>query len=338
VVDSRTGRLLVSGGPGWFADATLAALVRDPTPGLTHLRCLVHAGERTDDRDLRKRWGNDVEIVRGDLTDAASLARAVAGIDTILHAAAVMHVKRIDEYYAVNAEGTRRLARIASEAGVQRFVYLSSNAAAGRSDRADRLISETDSDKPLSDYARSKWLGERWLFETPGPMARTVIRSCMFYGPPVPTRHVEVYRRVAKGLMPLVGGGDYARSLTHIDNLVQGARLALSKAAANGQVYNIADGEPYTTKKVVDAMASALGVRPRYLRLPAFVAGVAYEADWLLSTFGLYEQTLHLVGEATWNVGVSIEKARRELGYEPTVAIDEGMRGAVQWCRERRLL
>ncbi len=338
MTESRAGRLLVTGAPGWFADAALHSFVCDPLPGLTHLRCLVHFDEPLDDSALKRRWGNDVEIVRGDLQDVASLARAVAGADTVLHAAAIMHVRRIDEYYAINAEGTRSLARLAAGAGVTRFVYLSSNAAAGKSDAAHRVVRETDPDRPLSHYARSKWLGERWLFETPGPMARTVIRSCMFYGPPVPTRHAEVYRRVMSGRMPLVGGGDYARSLTHIDNLVQGARLALSKAAAGGQVYNIADSEPYTTKRVVDAMARALGVRARYVPLPAVVASVAYDADWLLSTFGIYQRTLHLVGEATWNVGVSIDKARRELGYAPTVAIDEGMRSAVQWCREHGLL
>jgi nucleoside-diphosphate-sugar epimerase len=338
VIENRAGRLLVTGAPGWFADAALQSLGRDPLPGLTHLRGLVRSDEPTDDGALRKRWGTEVEIVRGNLLDAASLARALEGVDGVLHAAAIMHVRGIDEYYAINTEGTRTLARLAAEKGAERFVYLSSNAAAGKSDSADHLVSETDRDQPLSHYARSKWLGERWLFETPGPMVRTVIRACMFYGPPVPHRHVEVYRRVASGRMPLVGGGNYARSLTHIDNLVQGARLALSKAGVNDQVYNIADSEPYTTKTVVDAMARALGVRPRYLRLPAFAADVAYEADWLLSTFGMYQQTLHLVGEANWNVGVSIDKARRELGYAPAVAIDEGMRGAVEWCRERGLL
>jgi nucleoside-diphosphate-sugar epimerase len=138
--------------------------------------------------------------------------------------------------------------------------------------------------------------------------------------------------------MPLVGTGHYARSLTHIDNLVQGVRLSLSKEAAKGQVYNLADSEPYTTRRVVEAMASALGVRPRYIRLPAFAADVAYGADWLLSTVGAYQQEIHLVSEATWNVGVSIDKARHELGYAPRVAIDEGMRGAVEWCREQGLL
>jgi nucleoside-diphosphate-sugar epimerase len=338
MVERRSGRILVTGAPGWLADATLRSLVSEPIAGLPHLRCLVHSAEKVDEGALKRRWGGDVELVRGDLLDAASLAAAVAGVDAVLHSAAIMHVKRIDEYYAINTEGTRTLARVASQAGVERFVYVSSNAAAGRSESAGRLVRETDRDQPLSDYARSKWLAERWLFETPGPMARTVLRPCMFYGPPVPPRHVEIYRRIVSGRMPLVGGGHYARSLTHIDNLVQAVRLALSKPAANGQVYNIADREPYTTKGVVEAMARALGVRPRYLPLPAVASRIAYEADWFLSTLGIYQKTIHLVGEATWNVGVSIEKAQRELGYEPRVGIDAGMQGAVDWCRQEGLL
>jgi nucleoside-diphosphate-sugar epimerase len=284
------------------------------------------------------RHGLDVELVRGDLVDAPSLERAVAGIDTVLHAAAVMHPPRIEQYYAVNGEGTRRLARAAARAGVKRFVYVSSNAAAGRSASADHLVAETDPDLPLSHYARSKWLGERWLLATPGSMEAVIVRSCMFYGPPVPVRHVEVYRRILHGRMPLIGGGNYSRSLTYVDNLVAGVRLALAKKAAAGQVYNIADAEPYTTRRVVEAMASALGVRPRYLRLPAFAASVAYEVDWLISTVGIYQQEIHLVSEATWHVGVSIDKAQRELGYAPRVAIDEGMRAAVRWCRDQGLL
>jgi nucleoside-diphosphate-sugar epimerase len=60
--------------------------------------------------------------------------------------------------------------------------------------------------------------------------------------------------------------------------------------------------------------------------------------DALLSTVGLYQQTVHLVGEANWNVGVSIDKAREELAYSPTVGLDEGMNSAVRWCREKGLL
>jgi len=331
--------LLVTGAPGWLADAFLRSLDREPLDGVARVRCLVQpATSPADVSEGKLRWGVDAEVVHGDLLDPASVERAVRGVDLIVHAAAIMHVRRIDEYYAINAQGTRALARAAARAGAKRFVYVSTNAAAGRSDSRDRSLRETDPDRPLSHYGRSKWLGERWLFETGGSMERTVLRPCMFYGPPVPQRHVDLYRRIRSSRMPLVGRGAYARSLTHIDNLVQGLRLALTSSRAPGQVYNIADREPYTTKAVVDAMARALGVEARYIPLPPVAAEIAYIADGLLSTVGVYHQTLHLVGEANWNVGVSIEKAADELGYRPRVALEEGMRGAIDWCRERGLL
>jgi nucleoside-diphosphate-sugar epimerase len=169
-------------------------------------------------------------------------------------------------------------------------------------------------------------------------MEPVILRPCMFYGPPVPPRHVDVYHRILRGRMPLIGGGAYARSVVFIDNLVACVRLALVKPAAARNVYYVADRHPSTTRGVVDAMARALGVEPRFLRLPAFAADAAYWTDQLFAMAGLYQQEVHLVGEGNWNVGVSIEKARRDLGYEPEVAIEEGMQRAVDWCRARGLL
>jgi nucleoside-diphosphate-sugar epimerase len=335
MTDIRPGKLLVTGVPGWLSAAFLRSIADDPIPGLEDVRCLAQHGsdlERQAPSPMR------VEVVRGDLTDPESLERAVRGVDTVLHAAAVIHVRHIRDYYAVNTDGTRRLAAHAARAGVKRFVYVSSNAAGGRSPGPKSVMREADLDRPLSHYGRSKRLAEKWLLETPGPMEAVVLRPCMFYGPPVPSRHVEVYKRIVHSRMPLVGGGAYARSLVYIDNLVQCVRLALVKPAAAKSVYYVADREPYTTREVIVAMARALGVEARFLRLPAIAATAAYEADRLLSMFGVYQQTLHLVGEGNWNVGVSVEKARRELGYEPKVSIDQGMRLAVDWCRERGLL
>jgi nucleoside-diphosphate-sugar epimerase len=330
--------LLVTGAPGWLTDAFLRSIARDPLPGFSRVRCLVHASHPFEPGERIGRWGMDAEIVRCRLEDEPLLAEATRGVDAIVHSAAVLHPRTIEEYYSVNALGTRNLARAAAGAGVRRFVYVSTNAAAGRAEPGAPPIREADPDKPLSHYGRSKWLGERWLADTPGPMEKTVLRPCMFYGPPVPTRHVEIYRRLVSGWMPLVGGGGYVRSLTYIDNLVWALRLALTKPAGPWQVYNIADREPYTTKQVVDAMARALGVKPRYVPLPAFASDVAFRLDTFLSMLGYYQQTVHLGGEATWNVGVSIDKARGELGYEPQVSLEEGMRAAVEWCRAQKQL
>lgn len=333
------GTLLCTGVPGWLTEALLTSLRAEELPGLRALRCLVQPGVGVDRARLEALCGRNVELYTGDLRDEAALAKATAGADTVLHAAGLLHVRRIREFYEVNTEGTRRLAEAAMKSGVSRFVFVSSNAAAGRSGDRSRVLSEEDIAHPLSHYGKSKLLAERALWSLPGPMERVVLRPCMFYGPPVPIRHVRVYRHLAsRRPMPLVGGGDHARSVTYLGNLVQASRLALLHPNARGQTYFVADATVHTTKRIVDAMAVALGVRPRYLPLPTAIARAAHTADQLLSAADRYWTELHLFGEADWNVGVSSEKARRELGYRPVDDLEGGMREAVAWCRARGLL
>jgi nucleoside-diphosphate-sugar epimerase len=74
------------------------------------------------------------------------------------------------------------------------------------------------------------------------------------------------------------------------------------------------------------------------LALPGAVSTLAFALDRTLASAGIYWQTLHLVGEGNWHVGISCEKAKRELGYRPGVSLGEGMRHAVSWCRTQGLL
>ncbi|HXD22208.1 MAG TPA: NAD-dependent epimerase/dehydratase family protein [Gemmatimonadaceae bacterium] len=333
-------RLLVTGSPGWLSDAFLEAAARGGVAGLRYVRCLFHRSAMHAAAAYRQRFASsslEVDTVEGDLTDRASLQSAVAGMDVVLHGAAIMHPKRPRDYFRVNTCGTRDLAEAAAAAGVSRFVFVSSNAAGGRS-RDGALMTESDPSRPASPYGLSKRLAEEWLMNVRGSMERVVLRPCMFYGAPVPQRHVDVYERVVRSFMPLVGSGDYARSLVYVDNLVQAVGLALSRKEAAGQTYYVADAQPYTTREVMEAMARALGVEPRYLRLPAAFARLAYAVDRVASIHDVYLQEVHLVGEADWNVGVSIEKARRELGYDPRVSLHEGMQRAVDWCRAQARL
>ena len=332
------GKLLLTGVPGWLTEALLDDLARSPRNGLSAVRCLVQRNPEFDDRSFVARHALDLEIVSGDLRDAESLRTAVQGVDTVLHAAGILHVRRTREWYDINTDGTEALARTAAATGVQRFVFVSSNAAAGRAPSMNRLMTELDPPRPLSHYGRSKLLAEQKLVALSSRLETVVIRPCMFYGPPVPKRHLEIYRRILYGRMPLVGGGQYARSLTHVDNLMQGCELAMTHPRAVGQTYYIADRAAYTTRQVVDSMAEALGTSPRYLRLPALIGTLAYHVDSFLSLMGRYWQTVHLVGESNWHVGVSCEKACRELGYEPRMALREGMRQAIDWCVSRGLL
>ena len=332
------GTLLVTGAPGWLADRLLWSLAKAPAGTFDRIRCLARRSFEFDSKEWTRSVGVEVELLRGDLMDSESLRAAVRGVNSMVHAAGIIHVDRIRDYYDVNTEGTRRLTEAAASAGVERMVFLSTNAAGGKSPSAEHALREDEPSKPLSHYARSKWLAELAMFAVPTSMGRVSLRPCMFYGPPVPPRHVEVFKRILRGRMPLVGDGRFARSLTHIDHLVQGVRLALSHPSAPGNTYYIADAHPYTTRAVVEAMARALGVESRWLRLPSAASSLAYVMDTWISRLDRYWQTVHLVGEANWNVGVSIDRARRDLGYDPPYTIDDGMRSAVEWCRERGLI
>lgn len=327
------GRLLVTGVPGWLTSALLQSLREDPPPGLTAVRCLLQPGQTPQTGPGANRQPFMVEYAVGDLRDITGLVIATQGIDTIFHAAGVIHVRRTHDWYEINSGGTERLIQAALKARVERFVFVSSNAAAGRSETRDRPLTEADPPRPLSHYGRSKWLAEKAVNARQGKLQTVILRPCMFYGPPVPERHIKVYRRILNGRMPLVGDGHFARSLSYIDNLVQGCRLALSHPAADGQTYYICDKPIYTTKRIVEAMATALRVSPRFLRLPRSIGPLAYKVDMALARLGCYCQTWHLMGEADWDVGVSCEKACRELGYAPRIELEEGMAKAVEWCR-----
>ncbi len=329
-------RLLVTGVPGWLTSRLLEDLLVHPIPGLEEIVCLCEAEAGFRPPPEAKPV---IRVVRGTLGDAIAVAAAVEGCDAILHAAGILHVRRTADWYRVNTEGTRALLAAALRTGgLRRFVLVSSNAAAGRADRAGSLLREDMPARPLSHYGRSKLLAEELVLRERAAAEVVVLRPCMFYGPPVPARHVEVYRRIQSGRMPLVGGGAYDRSVTYIGHLVEACRLALLHPRAPGEVFYIADRHPCTTREVVAAMAAALGVEPRYLPLPAAAARLAYALDRLTAAAGLYVQPLHLLGEADWHVGVSVDKAVALLGYDPRVSLREGMREAVAWCRTQGML
>jgi nucleoside-diphosphate-sugar epimerase len=143
---------------------------------------------------------------------------------------------------------------------------------------------------------------------------------------------------IAEGRFPILGDGMQMRSMAYVDNLCQGLLLAATVPRANGEAYWIADERPYAIAEIVDTVRSVLeddfgiACAPRQLRLPAAVGEVARLMDGALQAAGLYHQKLHVLSEMHRTIACSIDKARAELGYAPTVALREGMRESVRWC------
>lgn len=327
-------RLLMTGYPGWLANRFLETL-QDYPGKFSSIRCLVHACHQA--RPLsRESW----ECLPGDLNNPASLREAVKDCDVILHAAGIIHVKKTNDFYRINRDGTRNLLEAAVNAGVSKLIYISSNAAQGFCEGKGHELDEASPCRPASHYGKSKRQGEEVIeaYQKSGKIQTVVLRPAMFYGPPVPERHLGIYKQIQKGTFPVFGTGDYLRSVTYIDNLVQAVHQAIQRPEANGKTFNIMDREIPTLNQIVFAMARALGTPVKIVRYPKWMAQAAEFLDKVLEKLGIYWMLPHIVGEAHKHIAYHITRAEKELGYDPKVSYLEGYQRAIEWCFNKGLL
>jgi nucleoside-diphosphate-sugar epimerase len=329
---------IVTGAPGWLGSSLVRALAAGASFGAIktaprRVRCVVFPGT---DASTLERIGPNVEVVRADLRDPRALEGVCRGAATVFHAAGIVHPRRIKDLYDVNVRGTRNLLHAAIAAGVKRFLYVSSNSPAGLNQSPGRLMREDDPPRPYLNYGLSKLQAE-WAINDAfraGKIETAIARPCWFYGPEQPARQTKFFRMIKGGRPIVVGLGDNLRSLTYVDNAVQGLLLLEAVDKAAGGTYWIADRRPYSFIEILETVAKMLGteMRPRYV--PSVGSDVARFVDSLLQMAGLYQQEIHVAGELTASIAVSIDAARRELGYHPEIELEEGMRRSIAWCRD----
>jgi nucleoside-diphosphate-sugar epimerase len=329
-------RVLVTGAPGWLGTSLVEAITKGFRSGPVDqkpesVRILSLPG--SDTRALSAT--GKVEVVTADLSDRRMPDGVCDDIDTIFHCAGVIHAKRIKDLYTINVDGTRNLLDEAVRAKVRRFVFVSSNSPAGLNVSATRLMVEDDPPRPYLNYGLSK-LQSEWLVNDAhraGKIQGVIVRPCWFYGPNQPLRQTTFFNMIKGGHPPIVGKGDNLRSMSYVDNTVQGLLLARDVDRAAGQTFWITDSRPYSFIEILETVGKLLGVsiRPRYL--PKVTGDFARLADSLLQMSGLYNQEVHVLGELGESIAVSIDKAHKELGYAPQIELEEGMRRSIEWCR-----
>jgi len=287
---------------------------------------------RTTGLDALGRLG--VEVVRGDLSDPASLVRSAGGADLVFHAAG-----RVSDwgpraaFLAANADGTRNVVAACQEAGVARLVHLSSLTVLGLP-RDGRVVSEeTPTAAPARGdfYTESKLAGEQIVREAHGRhgLSTTVVRPGAIWGPGDPNVVPRIVRLLRRGAMPLVDGGRNLLGLSHVENLVLGLVLAAESPAASGRLYHVTDGEEVTAREAIDALAGALGVaRPR-VSLPRWaVLGAAAIVEGTARALRLTRPppvTRYAARFVSCHARYDVGRARRELGYEPVVSFRTGV-------------
>lgn len=286
-----------------------------------------------------------VEAVAGDVLDEASFSHAAAGCHTVFHAAANIIVRGGWEAYRVtNVDGTRN-AIAAAERAKARLMHVSSVAVYGPSARYDAARHGEKTDErttlaPLRErayYARSKRESEQLVLDAHrhGRVWATAIRPDVVYGP----RDRQFVPRMAQlvrfGAIPLLNGGSSTMAVVHAANVAQGAVLAATSDAAGGNVYNLANDFDVTVRQFFDLAGQGLGSRPVWIPMPVSVAkGLVRGARSVMrfATGGRFSlvstSTIDFIAEDN---PFSSDRAKRELGWAPTVRPEDGVPQAFRW-------
>jgi dihydroflavonol-4-reductase len=319
-------KVLITGGGGFIGIHLVEAQLRKGREVRvldTHISGLAHlAGNRR------------LTTIQGDIRDGLLVQKVVDGVERIFHLASVhLSIAATDaEYRSVNVEATNRLLEVALKSRVKCFVHCSSVGVYGKIH--GRPANEQSSCSPESIYDITKLEAEeevlRFHKRTGFPVV--VVRPAWVYGPGCP-RTRKLFKSIKQGRFFLVGNGKALRHGIYVKDIVEGFELCAENENAIGNIFILADRQPVTVKELVTKIAETVGVSPPRRSIPIwmmhpFCSGVEISFKALGKEPPISRRTLNFF---TANASFDISKARRVLGFDPQVKMDEGLRLTHQW-------
>lgn len=319
-------KVLVTGAYGLLGSHTVRELIENGY----HVRAFGRDPEKLS-RLADEYENGQIDVFCGDFCNAADIEKACEGMDYVIHCGALLKGwGRRSEYIKTNVEGTRNVLEACAKNGVRRLVHTSSPSAHGLKNNLSITEEDQNWNNRLNYYIESKLMAEK-LVRGQDKVPYAMIRPRGITGKgdknmlPV---LINVNRQIG---IPLFQKGKVLVDLVCAENAALALRLCMEKDEALGQAYNITNGEPKLVTELAEEMFTALGTKARYIRLPFMpvyaVAGVL-EMVWKL--LGIYDKAPPLTRINVCTLGrsqtFSIEKARRELGYEPKVSLSEMIR------------
>lgn len=321
---------VVTGATGFVGSHLVEALCARGMPA----RAIVRASSDTH-------WiPAGVDRATASLDDTVSLGRAMRGASIVFHLAAVTSAARISEYERTNVEGTRRvLEAVAAHAPTARVVLCSSLAAVGPA-RGGSLLMEDDRPRPVSPYGYSKLAGERVAeaFASEHGLEIAIVRPAAVYGP----RDRDIlaaFRLASRGIALRVAPAEQRLAMIHVRDLARALVLAAERACVHGgrtRSYHLSDGQAPTLAEVNTAIAAAVGRRVFTVPLPR---AAAYGVAAIGSALSRVRQSKPLLTRgridelAADSWACDISRARGELGFEPSIALEEGLKETRAWYR-----
>ena len=280
-----------------------------------------------------------VSVQQGTLTGLESLRSAVAGCTHIFHCAACStDWAPLQTYVDANVTGTQNLLQAAAGLStLQRFVHVSTTDVYGYP------VATGDETMPLVEtelpYNRTKVQGERavWAAGAAG-LPVTIVRPATIYGPRGKDFTIEMAKLLRQRLMATIDGGAAEGGFIYVDDVAAAMIAAGGSDVSAGQAYNLADGSGTTWSRYLSLFAQALGARPPWIDLSFAGAMRLATVMELPHRFGLPGKPL-LTRHAVYLLGRSQEfstlKARMDLGWMPSVSVEEGIARSVHWLNTK---
>ena len=318
-------RVLVTGGGGFLG----SAIVRRLTERGDSVRVLARG-------EYPALAAAGVECHRGDVADRAAVSRAVEGCDAVIHTAAKAGVwGRHEDYVFANVAGTDNVLMACVEQGVGKLVHTSSPSVTFAGEDQEGVDeSAAVPDTFLASYPETKAEAERHVLAANGPRFATVaLRPHLIFGPGDPHIAPRMIERAKAGRLRIVGTGRYLVDMTYVDNAADAHVLALDRLEPGspiaGKAYFITNAEPMPIEDLVNRILQSAGLPPCTRHISggaAYAIGAVLEGAWRLFGLGgeppMTRFVARQLGTAHW---FDITAARRDLGYEPRVSIEEGM-------------
>ena len=307
---------LVTGGAGFIGSHIVEELVRRG-----------HAVRVLDDFSTGKAANlsavrDRVDVIEGDVRDLAACRRAAAGADFVFHEAAQISVpKSVEDPFlndGINVGGTLNILWAAKEAGAKKLVFASSTSVYG--DNPDLPKRETMAGIPLSPYALSKWIGERYCqsFSRIYGLPTVALRYFNVFGPRQDPRSqyaaaVPIFiTRMLAGEPPVIyGDGEQTRDFVFVEDVAQANLLAAEATGVSGEVFNVASAESLTVNRLARTIADVLGRALTPVYAPERAGDIRHSA-------------------------ADIDKIEAVLGYSPRFDFRRGLERTIAWYREQR--
>ena len=325
--------ILVTGATGFLGSALVTELVKQGQP----IRILAR-----DERKAREQFGDAVTIMRGEITDEAQVQQAVDGATTIYHFAGRLYHPSTPAqlYYRTHVEGTRILLDACQgQSQLQRIVHCSTTGVHGVSGKTP--AAEDAPFAPTNPYEATKLEGELLALKAHEEQGLPicVVRPGLVYGPG-DLHLLGFFASIKKGRPCLIDGVKALIHPIYIDDMTTAFLLCAESPQAIGHSYNIAGDHPVSFRELATAIARALGKPLPRGDLPLWLANVASDIFALIPGIKGENAPLtrsrvqFLTNSRVYDIG----RARKELGFAPTIALEEGMRRTADWYYKHEYL